>query len=392
MDHQQSLTNLADVSLTLTGRLSSTEANKNKNLVISPLSLHVILGVIAAGSSGSTRDQLLTYLKANSSDELNKLCAELVSLVFADGSATGGPKLSYANGVWVDQTLPLNPTFKHLLDHVYKASSNQVDFCNKDNEVALDVNSWAKDKTNGLISDSLAPNSIDCNTKLIFANAIYFKGAWKEKFDASRTKEDDFYLLNGNSIKVPFMTTKYDQFIKAFIGFKVLRLPYEQGEEDKRQFSMYLFLPDEKDGLPALMQKLNSEPAFLHKLLPLLAQKVQAVEFKIPKFKFSFGFEASNVLKWLGVELPFKEGGLTEMTDSSSAMAQKLYVSDIFQKSFIEIDEEGTESAAASRALFKCCRMPMLNFVANYPFMFLIRDDITGAVLFTGQVMNPLED
>uniref|UniRef100_A0A803MGK9 Serpin domain-containing protein n=1 Tax=Chenopodium quinoa TaxID=63459 RepID=A0A803MGK9_CHEQI len=304
MDHQ-SFTNLADVSLTLTSRVSSTETNKNNNLVISPLSLHAILSVIAAGSSGSTHEQLLTFLKANSSDELNQLCAELVSLVFADGSAVA-------------------------------------------DEVVLDVNSWAKTKTNGLISDLLDPDSVDCNTNLIFANAIYFKGAWKRKFNASQTKEDDFYLLNGNSTKVPFMTNEYDQFIKVFICFTILRLPYKQGQ-DKRQFSMYLFLPDEKYGLPALMQKLSSEPGFLHNHLPLLVKRIPIAKLKIPKFKFSFGFEASNVLKGLGVELPFKAGGLTEMIDSSSsAIARKLYVSDIFQKSFIEINEEGTKAAAAS--------------------------------------------
>uniref|UniRef100_A0A803MGL0 Serpin domain-containing protein n=1 Tax=Chenopodium quinoa TaxID=63459 RepID=A0A803MGL0_CHEQI len=218
-----------------------------------------------------------------------------VSLVFADGSAIGGPKLSYANGVWVDQRLPLKHTFKQVADHLYKADSNQVDFFNKATEVAADVNSWAEKQTNGLIKELVSPDSFDDETKLILANAIYFK--------------------------------------------------------------------------------------------------VKVISFRLPRFKISFGFEASKILKGLGLELLFREGGFTEMTDSPEA--QKLYVSGIKQKCFIEINEEGTEVAAATFAKIRqqCLRTyETLYFVADHPFMFLIRENMTGAVLFTGQVVNPLEN
>ncbi|XP_021718729.1 serpin-ZX-like [Chenopodium quinoa] len=389
MDLRQSITDQTDVSLSLTSHVSSIEAT-NTNLVLSPLSLHVVLSLIAAGSSGSTRDQVLSYLKSKSSDDLNKLSSELVSLVFADGSAAGGPKLSFANGVWVDQTLPLKPTFKQIVDDVYKAASNQVDFLNKAVEVASDVNSWAEKQTSGLIKELLPPGSVDNTTRLIFANSVYFKGAWNEKFDVSKTKEDDFHLLSGSSVKVPFMTSKKKQLIRAFDGFKVLSLPYKQGE-DKRQFSMYIFLPDVKDGLSALMQKVSSQSGFLNEHLPF--EKVEVGDFRLPRFKISFGFEASKVLKGLGVELPFTGGGLTEMVDSP--VAKNLYVSSIFQKSFIEVNEEGTEAAAASAAViaFRSLRIPSkLDFVADHPFMFLIREDMTGVVLFSGHTKNPLED
>uniref|UniRef100_A0A803MRI3 Serpin domain-containing protein n=1 Tax=Chenopodium quinoa TaxID=63459 RepID=A0A803MRI3_CHEQI len=375
MDLRQSITDQTDVSLSLTSHVSSIEAT-NTNLVLSPLSLHVVLSLIAAGSSGSTRDQVLSYLKSKSSDDLNKLSSELVSLVFADGSAAGGPKLSFANGVWVDQTLPLKPTFKQIVDDAV--------------EVASDVNSWAEKQTSGLIKELLPPGSVDNTTRLIFANSVYFKGAWNEKFDVSKTKEDDFHLLSGSSVKVPFMTSKKKQLIRAFDGFKVLSLPYKQGE-DKRQFSMYIFLPDVKDGLSALMQKVSSQSGFLNEHLPF--EKVEVGDFRLPRFKISFGFEASKVLKGLGVELPFTGGGLTEMVDSP--VAKNLYVSSIFQKSFIEVNEEGTEAAAASAAViaFRSLRIPSkLDFVADHPFMFLIREDMTGVVLFSGHTKNPLED
>lgn len=350
----------------------------------------MVLSLIAAGSSGSTREELLTFLKSESVDNLNKLSSELVSVVFADGSPAGGPKLSFANGVWVDQTLPFKPAFKKVVDDLYKASSNQVDFLTKAVEVAAEVNSWAENQTNGLIKDLLPPGSVDSTTRLIFANGLYFKGAWNEKFDASETKEDDFHLLDGTSVKVPYMTSKKTQFVRTFDGFKVLSLPYKQGD-DKRQFSMYFLLPDAKDGLMALSEKVGSQPGFLGDHIP--RRKVEVGDFRVPRFKISFGFESSKVLKNLGINSAFSVGGLTEMVDSPEA--QNLCVSDIFHKSFIEVNEEGTEAAAASAAMVTLRGVfvaEKIDFVADRPFMFLIREDMTGVVLFVGHVMNPLEN
>lgn len=252
------------------------------------------------------------------------------------------------------------------------------------------MNQWAEKETSGLIKEILPADSVDSSTRLVFANALYFKGAWDEKFDASVTKESEFHLLNGTSIQVPFMTSKKQQYVKAFDGFKVLGLPYKQGE-DRRRFSMYFFLPDANDGLPALVDKVSSESQFLERHLPY--QKVGVGEFRIPKFKISFGFEASNVLKGLGLVLPFSGDGLTEMVDSP--VGSNLYVSSIFHKSFIEVNEEGTEAAAATAGVVKLRGLlaeEKVDFVADHPYLFLIREDATGVVLFVGSVLNPLSD
>lgn len=257
-------------------------------------------------------------------------------------------------------------------------------------EATNEVNQWAEKETNGLIKEVLSSGSVDASTRLIFANALYFKGAWAAKFDASKTKDQWFYLLNGSSVQVPFMTSNEDQFVRAFDGFKVLGLPYNQGE-DKRRFSMYFFLPNAKDGLSALMERVSSESGFLDRHLPY--QEVELGEFRIPKFKISFGFEASKVLKGLGLVLPFSGGeGLTEMVDSPT-VGRNLYVSSIFHKSFIEVNEEGTEAAAASAAVVQLRGLSFpekIDFVADHPFLFVIREDMTGVVLFIGHVLNPL--
>ncbi|KAE9458518.1 hypothetical protein C3L33_09566, partial [Rhododendron williamsianum] len=387
MDLKQLIRNQTEVSLSLAKQVSQSES-KDSNLVFSPPLIHVVLGLIAAGSKGPTQSQVLSVLNSRSTDDLNSLTSQLVSLVFADGGPTGGPKLSFANGVWLDQSLSLKPSFKLVVDTVYKAALNHVDFQTKAVEVTNEVNQWAEKETNGLIKEVLPSDSVDDSTRLVFANALYFKGAWTEKFDASKTEDQEFHLLNGSSVQAPFMTSKKKQLVSAFDGFKVLRLPYKQGE-DKRRFSMYFFLPDAKDGLSALMEKVSSESGFLDRHLPY--QREIVGEFWIPKFKFSFGFEASKVMKGLGLVLPFSGGeGLIEMVDSPSV---GLYISSIFHKACIEVNEEGTEAAAASACVmtWDCYVEPqVVDFVADHPFLFVIREDMTGVVLFIGQVLNPI--
>jgi serpin B len=257
--------------------------------------------------------------------------------------------------------------------------------------VTNEVNSWVEKETNGLIKGVIQPGVVNSLTRLIFANALYFKGVWSEKFDASKTKDYDFHLLNGSSIKVPFMTSMKDQYIRASDGFKVLQLPYKLGHYYDRQFSMYFILPDAKDGLSDLVEKMTSESESLHHKLHSISQ-VKVGDFRIPRFNISFGFETSDMLKDLGVVLPFYPGGLTKMVDSLAG--QDLFVSKIFQKSFIQVNEEGTEAAAATYGTLTAMGIspprPRLDFVADHPFLFLIREDLTGTILFVGQVLNPL--
>ncbi|XP_071696266.1 serpin-ZX-like [Rutidosis leptorrhynchoides] len=380
MNTQQSIKNQTHVSITLSNHLLNK--SHNSNVVFSPLSIHVVLNLIAAGSKGLTLDQLLSFLKANNIDELNALSSQLVSMIMVDGSPVGGPQLSFANGAWVEQTVSLKPSFKQVVETVHKATCNQVDFQTRAAEVAKEVNLWAEKQTNGLIKDIIPLDAVDEYTRLIFANAIYFKGAWREKFDPSKTKDFDFHLLDGSKVQVPFMTSKKDQFLHKYDDFKVLGLPYENGN-DKRRFTMYIFLPDAKDGLPSLIQKVGSQSDFLERHIP--RRKGEVGQFLIPKFKISFGFEASDTLKELGLLLPFSPThGLSEMS------YEKLYVSSIQHKSFVEVNEEGTEAAAVSGVVIRfTCAYAKVDFVADHPFLFAIKEDTSGAALFMGQVVDP---
>ncbi|KAL5547717.1 hypothetical protein UlMin_002948 [Ulmus minor] len=249
-----------------------------------------------------------------------------------------------------------------------------------------EVNSWFEKLTNGLIKSVLPLGILDKVTKVVYKNALYFKGQWAEKFDASKTQVYDFYLLDGSSVKVPFMTSTEKRLVSAYNGFKVLALPLKQAlpleqVQDKGPFSLTIFLPDAKDGLQALEDKVVPPYGSLKHHLPY--QQVEVGDFRIPKF--SFGFEASNVLKGFGLVLPFSgEGGLTEMVP----YGWDLYVSSIVHNSVIEVDEEGMKAAAASVSVIK--KREKIDFVADHPFLFLIREEMTGSVLFSGRVVNPL--
>ncbi|VFQ65693.1 unnamed protein product [Cuscuta campestris] len=314
---QESIKNHVDVSLKLANRVFSAVTLAESNLVFSPLSINVVLALLAAGSKGRTLDELLAFLKSHSADDLDAFYSQVLSPVFADGSPLGGPRLSAANGAWVEQTLPpLKASFKHIVESVYQAVSESVDFMNKANEVVNHINLWVKNHTGGLIKQILNPNAVDNGTLFILANALYFKGDWAEKFDAKETKRRDFYLLDGSSIKVPFMSSWKGQCVRAFDGFK-----------------------------------------------------------------------------GLGVASPFDGGeGLAEMVDGG----YPLHVTNVIHKSFIEVNEQGTEAAAVTVARMGCGalrprpRPVLVDFVADHPFLYFIREDLTGAIVLLGTLINPL--
>ncbi|RHN45660.1 putative Serpin family protein [Medicago truncatula] len=282
----KSLTKFTNVSLNITKHLLSNQKLNEKNIVFSPLSLNTVLIMIATGSEGPTQNQLLSFLQSESTGDLKSLCSQVVSSVLSDGARAGGPCLSYVNGVWVEKSLPLQPSFKQLMTTDFEATLSAVDFVNKAYfatqlmKVRKQVNLWAEKKTKGLIQDLLPHGSVNSLTSLIFANALYFKGVWKQKFDTSKTKDYDFDLLNGKSVKVPFMTSKNDQFISSLDGFKVLGLPINKAKMGVH--SLFTFF-------------------FLTKKMKLPREEVQVGKFRIPRFNISFEIEASELLKKLGL-------------------------------------------------------------------------------------------
>uniref|UniRef100_A0ACD5X9J4 Uncharacterized protein n=1 Tax=Avena sativa TaxID=4498 RepID=A0ACD5X9J4_AVESA len=390
-DVRLSIAHQTRFALRLASAIFSNPEYAATNAAYSPLSLHVGLSLVAAGAGGATREQLVAVLGSGEGGEdaeaLHALAEQVVQLVLADASEAGGPRVAFADGVFVDASLPLKPSFRELAVGRYRADVQSVDFQAKPDEAVAQVHSWVEKVTTGLIQDVLPQGSVDNNTALVLANALYFKGAWHQSFDPSKTKDDMFHLLDGSSVQTPFMSTKNKQYISSPGNFKILKLPYHQGG-DKRKFSMYILLPEARDGLWSLAKRLNTEPEFIENFIP--TTKVAVGQFKLPKFKISFGFEASDLLKGLGLQLPFSpRADLSEMVDSS--VAQNLYISSVHHKSFVVVNEEGTEATAATTVGAVTYSMPLtVDFVADHPFIFLIREDVSGVVLFVGHVVNPI--
>ncbi|KAF3585918.1 hypothetical protein F2Q69_00028223 [Brassica cretica] len=338
------------------------------------------LTLAASGPDGSSvSNEILSFLRSSSTHELNAVFSKLVSVIFADHSVNGGPKITSVNGVWIEQTLPIDSSFKDLFENVFKAAFDGVDFLTNAEKVRIELNKWAEDHTNGLIKDLLPPGSVSSQTGCVFGNALYFKGAWEVPFDKSYTKDKEFQLLSGTSVSVPFMSSYKNQYIKAYDGFKVLRIPYRQGNDvdtnrsfPYRQvvdangsFSMYFYLPDKNDGLDDLMKAMATTSGFVDCHVPI--SKVLVNKFRIPKFKIAYGLDGQDL-------------GLRSMA--------------LYHKACVEIDEEGAKAAAATFVVSCGCARYMeppkrIDFVADHPFLFLIREDKTGTVLFVGQIKDP---
>ncbi|XP_075092260.1 serpin-Z10-like [Nicotiana tabacum] len=322
-------------------------------------------------------------------DDLNTNFLDMAAI--ATTNSDGGPDLCFLSALWIDEKFRLKKSYQELVKNVYKTTAKNVDFKRKE-EVVEEANSWAKSATKGLIEQVLKPEHINEDATLLLGNALYFKGTWKDNFIQSLTQDKDFYLLNGDKVLVPFMTGCDNYTYGSFESYQAVKIPYEKGKNDKKMFSICFFLPNAKDGLPSLLKKVNSVPNFFTQDFHLWNENLAA--FYIPKFKFSFTTEEGlNTMQEMGMTLPFDETcmDLTEIVENGGP----LYVSMIIQKAFVEIDEKGTEAAAVTFAEdddMGCClsESPPKRFVADHPFLFMIREETTRSVLFTGTVVNPM--
>ncbi|KAK8936391.1 Serpin-ZXA [Platanthera zijinensis] len=362
--------------------------DEGSNFVFSPLSLIAALSLTASGARGETLREMLSFLGSPNLDHLHSASAHLAQTISAGDREL---ILSFVNGAWLDRSMAVNPSFVAVAASVYGAAIEPVDFIQQASLEERKVNNWIEEKTNGIIKNLIPDGTINHSTRLILANALYFKGKWQDKFHNSMTKTDKFYLLNGSTIQTPFMSSREDQFISSHAGFQVLKLPYKKEEDgqDSRSFSMLLFLPNERNGLHDLIRRIVSAPNFVQEHVP--RRRVEVGRFMVPKFNISFDFEASDVLKQLGLKSIFcsSSADLGGMCLESSRVWQ-LFVSSILHKAAIEVDEEGTTAAAATVITMKLmCYIPRVDFVADHPFIFVVREDKTGTILFFGHVVNP---
>ncbi|CAO2152431.1 unnamed protein product [Urochloa humidicola] len=395
---------LTPFALGLTKHLANANANGvGANLVLSPLSVYAALAVLATGARGRTLEELLAALGTRSRDELAARVAAVVARALADQSCSGGPAVTFASALWHDATFAVSPGFRDATAKSFNAETRSVDFRNEPEEAADEINSWVAEATNNLINSILSPSSLRPDTSLVFTNAIYFKGKWVEPFDKAKTTTDKFYRLDGRAPDACFMRSHSSQFITVRDGLKVLRLPYQSTPPAAPDappppwYSMYVFLPDVRDGLPELVEKITSVPSYWRHNLPYT--RVLVGEFRLPKFKISFGTSLTRVLQdGMGIRAAFDatQANLSDMgaMTEESAGGVPVFAGEVFHRAVVEVNEEGTEAAAATGMVF----MPtgpwwspprVVDFVADHPFVFFVVEEVSGAIMFVGHVLDP---
>ncbi|WVZ71668.1 hypothetical protein U9M48_020229 [Paspalum notatum var. saurae] len=362
-----------------------------RNFLASPLSFHAALALVAAGARGETQRELLGFLGSSDSESLHELhSAPATSLL---GVLRGLPQTSFACGVWVDRGRALVPEFTDTAVSRYAAVAEAADFVSEPEAARRRVNAFVGEATRGLIADVLPPRSVDSSTVLVLANALYFKGAWARPFDPRMTYAAPFHVPGGGTVRAPFMTTIQfkEQLVAVFPGFKALKLPYSDGgAPEAALFYMLLLLPDgEALEIGDLYDRAVSTPGFIGEHTPV--EEVPVGRFMVPKFKFTFEFEASKDMRDLGVTRAFRGGDFSGMV----AGGDGLFISGVYHKATIEVDELGTVAAAATAVVVQLCaraRPPPVDFVADRPFLFAIVEERSGVVLFLGHVVDPLAE
>ncbi|XP_058198539.1 serpin-ZX-like [Rhododendron vialii] len=352
--------------------LEQVKKGTNENFALSPVSIDVVLTMVAAGSRGPTLEHI---------DGIKSIAsAMMAAAVCGGGEGSDGPVLSMVNGVWVDERFTLVDSYK---EEILTAE-----------EVVKKANLWAEDASKGLITNLLQLGSLSPYTAIILANGIYFKGIWthERRFDASLTEEGNFYLLTGDTISIPFMTSRRERYhYRSFDGFKVLKIPYQSAKLD-RKFFMYFFLPHEKFGLQNLLEELCSDSGSSKQDYYNLSEE-SLDQVWIPKFEFSYGFDVSLTMKEMGMMFPCLENpeDLSEMIKIPKGIP--FFPSVMIQKVVITVDEKGTEAAVVTRkqlpVMAARCPPPKPSFIADHPFMFMIKEEMSGLVFFKGAVLNP---
>ncbi|XP_070539048.1 leukocyte elastase inhibitor-like [Ptychodera flava] len=358
-----------------------TKRSKAKNLFFSPLSLSIALAMTHLGARSQTATQMETALK------FDKVGLENVHPMFHIlNSELFNQEQSYilksANKLFGHEKYKFLDDFLSSCEAYYGAALERVNYANAE-AARSEINKWVEKQTEKKIKDLIPPGAIDGLTRLILVNAVYFKAKWALEFDPKQTKNADFFWDKTNKVSVPMMhlKQKFNYYADQTLKCKVLELPYSQSN-----LSMIAVLPDARDGIAALEEKTTSEQ--LQSWIKNL-NKVE-VEVSLPKFKLESGFSVKPALQELGMRDLFLEGvaDLTGMTEP-----KELFVSDALHKAFIEVTEEGTEAAAASAVIvaIKSAMVAQPVFNANHPFIFLIRDNNTGVILFLGRVLHPLK-
>lgn len=364
------------------------------NLFFSPASIETALAMTYAGARGNTAEQMGKTLHfTGDAGQVGAAFATLLKTlnnppeVISSFDDTGKPlkkpayELTVANVLWAQQGYPFLPDFIDEVKKDYAGGLNAVDYGQP--EVARKtINEWVASQTKDKIKDLIGRGVLTPVTRLVLTNAIYFKSNWESKFQKAATKDGPFTSSEGQSSDVPLMHQRHDFGYMENADLQLLELPYKQ-----RELSMVVLLPRQVDGLPALEKNLSAENLRNWSKVT----HFELVDVTLPKFTFSAELQLADTLRAMGMTDAFDPG---KADFSGMSTAERFFISAVIHKAFVAVDEEGTEAAAATAITMKAgaaMRQPKEPkiFKADHPFLFLIRHNATGEILFVGRLTNP---
>jgi len=349
------------------------------NLFISPYSIFTALAMTYEGARGETAEEMANVLSVEQDNE--SFHTYMKNLYEVLNTKNAEYNISTANALWVKENLQLLEAYLTIIREYYGGDATEVDYSNP-TEAATIINQWVENQTNGLIEDLITADAISPLTALILTNAIYFKGIWKTQFDPVNTTNRTFETTAGTSVEAPTMSLVDTEDVFYYTEtdeIQILELPYT-GDD----ISMIILLPKNND-LSSIIDTVDNDmfSAWTESMVET------NVDIYLPKFEVETSYKLKDYLIALGMIFPF-----TSAADFSGITGGKdLFISNVIHKAFIDVNEEGTEAAAATAVVMELTvngGSSRIVFDCNHPFMYLIQHKQTGTILFMGSISNPL--
>nr|XP_060630714.1 serpin B10-like [Anolis sagrei ordinatus] len=374
------------------------QSSQGKNIFFSPWSVMSALGMVFMGARNNTATQMaevLHFIMAKgmerSSEEQDLSAGETIHSLFKELiSEINQPKRTYvlktANRLYGEKTFTFVDEYLQLVKKYYHAEPQSVDFLRAAEQVRGQINSWVERQTDNKIKNLLPDGAVDSQTALVLVNAIYFKGMWDKKFQKENTTEKSFRLskIQSKPVQMMFLKDKFPAFYIDTLKVFILELLYVS-----KELSMFILLPeditDESTGLELLEKELTYERLSVW-TSPEMMENIE-VELQLPKFKLEERYDLKSTLSRMGMKDAFSQG---QANFSGISSKNNLFLSEVFHKSFVEVNEEGTEAAAATGAVVVIrSSMRPVKIVADHPFLFFIRENKNKNILFFGRFCSP---
>lgn len=348
------------------------------NIVVSPFNLSTTLAMAYLGARGQTAEQMDAVLRysADTPEELAGAYGNLLGQLDSEG-------LRVANSLWIDRRMPVLFLYKSLINRSFKGGVHEVSFV--DPPLATkEINQWVAGETHGKIEELLQPGTLNASARLVLVSAIAMEGEWVNPFDPKRTRTQPFHVTTQKQVAAPMMNTQGQFLYTEQPGYKLLALPYRRGAKGPN-LSMVILLPDSPSGLPALERQLSADQIET----AVIGASARRVDVTFPKFRLANRIYARHFLEKMGMTDAFGPhanfSGITGRPD--------LAISAVVHQAYIDVNEEGTEAAAATAVTMVTKSAPLAPeaaFNANHPFLYLILDMETKQILFMGRVANPV--